>query len=129
MPYFDTQIPGGTTAAIAQTTTTAVNDRFCGRYLGTEATVQANVASVCSKYIDSSYFQLLQSTVGSKKVNHILPYVNLISSFLAASVPYTIGVHMDDIEEHAAIDKGNTGGSEQVVAPGKYLYQRILIQL
>ena len=36
---------------------------------------------------------------------------------------------MDDIEEHAAIDKGDAGGSEQVVAPGKYLYQRIWIQL
>merc|ERR1711953_379247 len=76
-------IPGGTTAAIAQTTTVATNDRFCGRYLGTLATVQASVVSVCT-----------------------------------ASVPYTIGVHMDDIEEHAAIDKGNTGGSEQAVAPG-----------
>ena len=39
---------------------------------------------------------------------------------LAASVPYTIGVHLDDIETHGANTDATT--SEQVVAPGVYVY-------
>lgn len=45
-------IPGGTTSAIAQTTNTAINERFCGRILGTANAVteanQANTVSVCT---------------------------------------------------------------------------------
>jgi len=79
-------IPGGTIEATAKTgTATGIDERYCGRYLGTEATVQANAATV---------------------------------SVCTASVPYTIGVHMDDIEYHKGRDKGDAEGTEQAVAPG-----------
>jgi len=47
---FNFQIPGGTTAAIAATQKVvgAGNERFCGRFLGSEATVTLPV-SLCSK--------------------------------------------------------------------------------
>ena len=61
----NTQIPGGTTSAIAQTTTTAINERFCGRILGTANAVteanQANTVSVCSKYTEVAFLKHLNA--------------------------------------------------------------------
>ena len=41
----------------------------------------------------------------------------------------TIGVSFDDIEYHKTVADGKADGSEQMVAPGKYLYPRLIILL
>lgn len=48
-------IPGGTTEAIAQTTTTAINERFCGRLLGTNEGTEATIVT--------AHFSLCTATV------------------------------------------------------------------
>ena len=77
--------------------------------------------SVCSKFIERIYFNFCGQLLVVKK-NKSYPSIcnSFISSFLAASVPYTIGVHMDDIEYHKGRDKGDAEGTEQAVAPGTY---------
>lgn len=121
---FNFQIPGGTTAAIAATQkVTATNERFCGRFLGSEATVTLPV-SLCSK---SAVF--LSITVNCKINLKFYTYKSVILSILAASVPYTVGVSFDDIEYHKTVADGKADGSEQMVAPGNNLYPRLIIVL
>ena len=79
--------------------------------------------------VSRQFVQLLRSTATSKINSYLSTYNSFILSILAATVPYTIGVSFDDIEYHKTVADGKADGSEQMVAPGKYLYPRLIILL
>ena len=78
--------------------------------------------------VSRQFVQLLRSTATSNN-SYLSTYNSFILSILAATVPYTIGVSFDDIEYHKTVADGKADGSEQMVAPGKYLYPRLIIVL